>query len=87
MRSQTFSTKEIVPYANMPDISQTMAIDQKSHFKQKLLNVLSQACLQHAYMHVDAQESFQALKVQVKLYELQLLQDQHSYHMSSANTR
>ncbi|KAL0024454.1 hypothetical protein WJX77_005714 [Trebouxia sp. C0004] len=64
MGSQTFSTKEIVPSANMPNICQTMTIDRKSHFTQKLLNVLSQACLQHAYIHVHVQEmaSFQALK-------------------------
>ena len=57
--------------ATTPDISQTMATDQSSHFKQMLLNVLTQACLQHAYNHGDAQEivSFQALKVLVKLDE------------------
>jgi len=70
-RSQISSTKEFVLPANTPDISQTMPTEQTSRFKHKLLNVLTQACLQHAYNHVDAQEiaSFQALKVLVKLYE------------------
>lgn len=88
MGSQIISTEEIVLPANTPDISQTMAIGQNSHFKHKLLNVLTQACLQHAYNHVDAQgmASFQALKVLVKLDEFLLLQDQHSYQLSSANT-
>lgn len=69
--SQIFSTKEMVLPASTPDISQTMAIEQTSHFKQKLLNILTQAGLQHAYIHVDAHEmaSFQALKVQVKFDE------------------
>ncbi len=95
MGSQICSTKEIVLEApakevpaNTPDISQTMAIEETSHCKQKLLNVLTQACLQHAYIHADAQgmASFQALKVLVKLCEFLPLQNQHSYHMSSANT-
>ncbi|DBB14209.1 TPA: hypothetical protein ACH3X3_001158 [Trebouxia sp. C0006] len=64
MGSQICSTKAIVLSDTTPDISQPMAIDQSSHFKQMPINVLTQACLQHAYNHIDAQEiaSFQALK-------------------------
>ncbi len=80
MGSQICSTKAIVLSDTTPDISQPMAIDQSSHFKQMPINVLTQACLQHAYNHIDAQEiaSFQALKVLLKLYEFLPLQDQHN---------
>ncbi len=87
MGSQICSTKAIVLSDTTPDNSQTMAIDPSSHFKQMLLNVLTQACLQHAYNHVDAQDiaGFQTLKVLVKLYKFLPLEHQHIDHMSPAN--